>query len=164
MGMELADADRIFASNFDYSGAQGSRYQGVNSNLRQFGDTFQQCLDPHTGRLGNRSSQDMLRIAQAQEGDWDLGLQWHSGFDDGGGGRRTKKGTVVCFLCGKAIAKASDMQSEHILPFATACRVGTIQNPKNYCCACSRCNNLKDNRLVLSYIRTLSADVQHMIR
>ena len=149
MGLEISDANRIFASNFEYSGAPGSKYHGVSSNLRQFGPIFQRCLDPETGRMGNRSSQDMLRIAQAEEGEWDPELQWYSRFSTTTTKATRKKPTTICFLCGKAITKASDIQSEHILPFATAVKCSVISNCKNYCCACSACNNLKDNKLAL---------------
>ena len=116
MGLHVSDANQIFVSNFEYSGAPGSKYHGVSSNLRQFGPIFQRCLDPKTGRIGNRSSQDMLRIAQAEEGEWDLELQWYSRFTTNT--KTRKKPTTICFLCGKAITPASDIQSEHILPFS----------------------------------------------
>ena len=146
MGLDLGHANMIFESNFNYLGVKGSQYHGVSSNLSQFGSIFQRCHDPETGRIGNRSSQDMLRIAQVHECDWDIKLQWYSRFTTKTTKRRLK---TICFLCGKVITKSSDIQSEHILPFTTAVKSGLISNPKNYAPACSACNNLKDNKLSL---------------
>jgi len=136
-GLDISYAHKIFSNNYEYSSAPDSKYYGVNSNLRTYGDIFQRCYDPKTKRMGNRSSQDLLRIAKNVERNWNKDLQWYS--------RNSNK--PICFLCGKPITKKSDIQSEHILPFATAVKAGVINNPKNYAPAHSKCNILKDNKL-----------------
>ena len=137
-GLKISHADKIFASNHEYS----SKYHGVNQNLRSYGDIFQRCYNPKTRRMGNRSSQDLLKIAKIEEKDWDQNLKWYS--------RCTDITKPICFLCGKTIYKKSDIQSEHIIPFATAVKVGVINNSKNYAPAHAQCNNLKDNKLSLA--------------
>ena len=138
-GLLSSNANEIFSNNFDYSCAPTSKYHGVNANLRTYGDIFQRCYSIKTKRIGNRSSQDMLKIAKLEERNWNQDIKWYS--------RHTK---VVCFLCGKVISNKSDIQSEHILPFATAVKVGVINNPKNYAPAHSKCNILKDNKLSIN--------------
>lgn len=146
-GLTAPLASRIFMANSNYSNEPGSKYHGVNSNLRAYGDIFQRCYDPQTKRLGNRSSQDMLKISYAQEEEWEPTLKWNT--------RHSSTQPVpICFLCGKPILDSSDIQSEHILPFSTAVCAGVINNPKNYAPAHSLCNNKKDNKLSMEQVDT----------